>query len=108
MELYVTISKGLQKAWAYYSIFKVLDVSQGYRLNVGGYNNVSTAGDSLTVHHGSLFTTPDDDNDRNPYLNCSIEHKSPFWHNYCGDATPLGTLGSTNYMKGINWKSYSS
>ena len=54
-------------AFAKYDHFSVGDEDSDYTLSVSGYQNVSTAGDSLTpfngYHNGRRFSTPDRDND---------------------------------------------
>ena len=47
-------------AFAKYDQFSVGDEDSDYTLTVSGYQNASTAGDSLTSHHnGQRFSTPD-------------------------------------------------
>ena len=53
------MEKGKGKAWAYYSHFMVGDFASRYKLTVSGYSGYSTAGDSLTYHSGSKFSTKD-------------------------------------------------
>lgn len=55
--------------FAHYSTFRVLDSTTSYRLNVGGYSG--TAGDSLSGHTNSRFSTRDRENDRDS-LNCAV------------------------------------
>ena len=63
--------------YAQYSTFSIGDASTEYRLSVSGYNG--TAGDSLTYHNGSSFSTRDNVNDNK---NCPIHWNGAWWFNH--------------------------
>ena len=44
--------------------------------------SLGTAGDSLTYHRGSAFSTKDSDND-DWEKNCAKYYKGPWWYNAC-------------------------
>ena len=50
------------KRWAKYGFFHLDDNENKFKLTVGDYKG--TAGDSMTYHHGMLFSTRDQDNDK--------------------------------------------
>ena len=74
-------------AFAKYDQFSVGDEDSDYILSVSGYQNNSTAGDSLTAHHnphnGQRFSTPDRDNDDDTSFDCAVHHHAPWWHKIC-------------------------
>ena len=58
------------KAYADYKFFAVGSAKRKYSLFVNGYNQNSTAGDSLEESNGLRFTTSDNDNDYSWYPPC--------------------------------------
>ena len=92
--------------YANYSSFKVLDSSRKYQLNVAGYSG--NAGDSLTNHNGSDFTTRDQDNDQ-WYSNCAESYKGAWWYNQCHYSNLNGRYLSgshSSYADGVQWSSW--
>ena len=70
-------------AFAKYDHFSVGDEASDYTLSVSGYQNASTAGDSLTYpHNGHRFSTPDRDNDAWG-THCAVYYHGPWWHKSC-------------------------
>ena len=97
--------------WAHYDSFSVGPESGNYTLSVSGYDQSSTAGDSLignadTTHDGMMFSTIDNDNDRCP-CHCAGVHKAGWWYNWCYEAQPTGTYhhGGVVDDTGIAWRS---
>ena len=96
-------------AFAKYDQFSVGAEDSDYTLSVSGYQNVSTAGDSLTYpHNGQRFSTPDRDNDVRSTLHCAVTHHGPWWHRYCYHSLLTGkyyTSGGpkTSAPHGIIW-----
>ena len=88
--------------YANYSTFNVSDGSTEYILTVGGYSG--TAGDSLTYHNGSRFSTRDNDNDVWSD-NCAQTHTAAWWYNKCQHSTLNGRYfnTATNNVQGIIW-----
>ena len=66
---------------AIYDTFKIFDESDGYRLVVGCYHG--DAGDFLSYHSGSMFSTLDRDNDRHDYSHCAVSYTGAWWYNSC-------------------------
>ena len=70
---------GSKLSWTY-TTFKVAGASSKYRLTVGG--GEGTGRDSFGFHNGQMFTTIDNDNDRNG-KNCGILMQGGWWYNTC-------------------------
>ncbi|XP_015780092.1 PREDICTED: ficolin-2-like [Acropora digitifera] len=89
--------------FAEYSIFKVADGSDKYRLLIGGYN-----GTFLSFHSKMRFSAKDQDND-SLNIHCAVTYKGAWWYNNCHTSNlngqylsgPHATLGD-----GINWKTF--
>ena len=68
-------------------------------------NFVGTAGDSLSYHRGSAFSTKDRDND-NSSGSCATRCKAGWWFNNCLDSNLNGLYHhgkhSTSW-EGVNW-----
>ena len=70
-------------SFAKYDHFSVGDEDSDFTLSVSGYQNASTAGDSLTYQNGQRFSTPDRDNDMTTLLHCAVRFHGPWWHHIC-------------------------
>ena len=97
-------------AFAKYDQFSVGAEDSDYTLSVSGYQSASTAGDSLIVHSGHRFSTPDRDNDVT-HAGCAVRHHGPWWHWTCYDSLLTGkyyTSGGprTSPPHGIIWRSW--
>ena len=96
--------------FAKYDQFSVGAEDSDYTLSVSGYQNASTAGDSLTHHNGQRFSTPDRDNDVGS-SHCALNYHGPWWHydryvslltgKYYTSGGPRNSLPF-----GINWNSW--
>ena len=90
--------------YAEYSIFRVADENDGYRLTIGGYSG--TAHESMSFHNGSMFSTMDRDNDRYTSGDCvDMCGKGAWWHSYCCMSS-LNGIYSEHYVTfkyGIPW-----
>ena len=94
------------KRFANYSFFSVGNAETKYRLNVGGY--AGTAGDALTQHNGTAFSTFDQDNDLNGG-NCAVIFKGAWWYRSCHASNLNGQYLSgsqTSYADGVNWQPF--
>ncbi|XP_055624860.1 microfibril-associated glycoprotein 4-like [Toxorhynchites rutilus septentrionalis] len=68
-------------ATARYSSFALAGEAEFYKLaKLGSYNG--TAGDSLSYHVNSKFSTFDNDNDENPN-NCAVTYIGAWWYKSC-------------------------
>ena len=102
-------------AFAKYDQFSVGDEDSDYTLSVSGYQNASTAGNSLTSRDsGQRFSTPDRDNDVATTIadgHCAVFFHGPWWHRDCYHSlltgkyyTSGGPRSSPPY--GIIWSSW--
>ncbi|KAL9989438.1 hypothetical protein ACROYT_G003987 [Oculina patagonica] len=88
-------------AFAEYSSFSVTSERAKYQLNLGSYSG--TAGDSLTYHRGSAFTTKDRDNDQWS-SNCALSYKGGWWYNSCHSSNLNGLyLNGKDDTRGMRW-----
>ncbi|XP_074611854.1 microfibril-associated glycoprotein 4-like [Acropora palmata] len=92
--------------FAEYSIFKVTDGSDKYRLLIGGYSG--TAGDSMAYHNEMQFSTKDQKNDLWS-SSCAKTFKGAWWYKTCHRSNLnrqyLGGHHDT-FADGINWKAF--
>ncbi|XP_062576796.1 integrin alpha-4-like [Saccostrea cucullata] len=70
-----------EQAYAVYSTFYIGDENNKYILTVSGYSG--TAGDSLTWHSGSRFSTKDQDNDYKTDGSCAVMRHGAWWYSNC-------------------------
>lgn len=98
-------TKGIT-AYAEYDSFGVASERALYKMSLGSY--YGTAGDSLSYHAGSSFTTKDRDNDKNSG-NCAVSYKGGWWFNNCVTASLNGFYyhgKHSTYHDGINWRAW--
>ncbi|XP_078340235.1 ryncolin-1-like [Crassostrea virginica] len=65
-----------------YSTFKVGSKSEKYKLTVGGFKGSLDMKDSFSYHNGMMFSTKDNDNDKNSG-NCAASYGNGWWFNSC-------------------------
>ncbi|CAG2247827.1 Angiopoietin-related protein 1,Angiopoietin-related protein 4,Ficolin-1-A,Angiopoietin-1,Fibrinogen C domain-containing protein 1,Ryncolin-1,Tenascin-N,Angiopoietin-related protein 7,Angiopoietin-related protein 6,Ficolin-3,Fibrinogen C domain-containing protein 1-B,Fibroleukin,Fibrinogen-like protein 1,Ficolin-1,Ficolin-1-B,Fibrinogen beta chain,Angiopoietin-4,Tenascin-R,Ryncolin-2,Techylectin-5B,Fibrinogen C domain-containing protein 1-A,Microfibril-associated glycoprotein 4,Fibrinogen-like protein A,Ryn len=75
-------------AYAEYFDFSLGDSATNYRIEVGGY--CGTAGDSLSSHNGTMFSTIDKDNDKRSRFSCARNFKGAWWYKACHTANLNG------------------
>ncbi|XP_059514477.1 ficolin-2-like [Myotis daubentonii] len=92
--------------FAKYQSFRVGSEAEKYQLVVGAFAG-GTAGNSLTQHNSSLFSTKDRDND-GASSNCAKTYQGAWWYYRCHVSNLNGRyLGGPHesFANGINWKS---
>jgi len=93
--------------WAEYSLFRVADSIDRYRLTqLGTYSG--NAGDGVTYNKGHRFTTYDQDNDGSSHLNCAVDRRGAWWYDACSYSNLNGQYNNTANSKGINWGHWKS
>lgn len=120
-KLYVGIEQYynvLPSIWAVYDSFRVESAAQDYKLQLSGYNAVSTAGDGLDLSNGMSFSTYDNDNDGEVNVNCANHSGVQFggwwfgstdnWGNSLDDCLPGASNLNGKYSPSgdnqIKWK----
>ncbi|XP_067865490.1 tenascin-like isoform X1 [Heterodontus francisci] len=99
-ELRVDLRNGNESAYATYDNFVVESAAQKYRLRLGKY--AGNAGNSLSYHHGSNFTTLDADNDE-ALTNCAMSYRGGWWYKNCHRVNLNGEYGNNRDHQGVNW-----
>ncbi|CAH3141131.1 unnamed protein product [Pocillopora meandrina] len=92
--------------YAEYTDFGVADEADKYRLLIGGYKG--TAGDSMTVHNNTRFSTNDQDNDGGNG-HCSQLYKGAWWYQNCHNSNLNGLYLNgfhESRADGVNWLSF--
>ena len=94
-------------AHASYNSFQVGLEAEKYVVRVTEFSG--TAGDSLAVHNGMMFSTPDSDNDvHDPYA-CAQKYAGAWWYKECHQSNLNGRYGKNEYAEGViwyHWKGY--
>lgn len=80
---------------AEYSRFAISDASDGYRLNLFGYQG--NASDALSFQNGHRFSTADRDQDTST-ANCAADYEGGWWYSKCQHANLNG-----KYNYGLTW-----
>ncbi|CAH1160120.1 unnamed protein product [Phaedon cochleariae] len=103
------VDRDNKTAYARYNSFKVGPETAGYPIEkVSGYSG--DAGDALTYHLESKFTTMDYDQDEDPN-NCAKYWSGAWWHKKCFKSSLNGKfvnvdLSSANKYHGLHWESF--
>ncbi|KAM6307697.1 tenascin-X [Podargus strigoides] len=99
-ELRVDLRTPWDSAFAHYRDFAVAGPEDHYRLHLGAYSG--TAGDALSYHAGSPFSTRDRDPRGRPRP-CAIAYAGAWWYHNCHYANLNGRYGTPRHHQGINW-----
>ncbi|CAH3173844.1 unnamed protein product, partial [Porites lobata] len=90
-------------AYAEYSYFAIADERSKYKLSLGTYSG--NAGDSLSYHKSSSFSTKDRDNDSSD-SNCATSYKGAWWYGNCHYSNLNGLYHRGRHSSGadgVNW-----
>ncbi|XP_033930107.1 LOW QUALITY PROTEIN: tenascin-X-like, partial [Melopsittacus undulatus] len=99
-ELRVDLRSGPDAAFAHYRDFHVDGPGQHYGLRLGAYSG--TAGDALSYHAGSPFSTRDRDPRGRPRP-CAVAYMGAWWYHNCHYANLNGRYGTPLHHQGITW-----
>ncbi|XP_064256751.1 tenascin-X-like isoform X4 [Passer domesticus] len=110
-ELRVDLRTARDAAFALYRDFAVGGAEERYRLRVGAFSG--TAGDALSYHSGSPFSTRDRDfrdprDRRDPSGRprpppCAVAYGGAWWYRNCHYANLNGRYGTPRDHQGIHW-----
>jgi len=93
--------------YAEYDFFGVASENSKYKLSLGTYSG--TAGDSLSFHRGSAFSTKDRDNDKY-HGNCASDFRGAWWFDSCVRSNLNGVYHhgqhSSSPYSGVNWEKW--
>ncbi|XP_022080136.1 microfibril-associated glycoprotein 4-like [Acanthaster planci] len=94
------------KSWATYAEFRIGSETDNYRLYIGNYTG-GDAGDSLSAHRGSSFSTSDSDLSGGQ---CSSFRGGAWWYpRLCGDSNLNGRYLAgvhTEFGEGVMWHTW--
>ncbi|XP_077981506.1 microfibril-associated glycoprotein 4-like [Glandiceps talaboti] len=95
--------------YALYGYFVTSDEYSGYKVLVGDYSG--TAGDSLSYHSNSLFSTRDRDNDKSVVgdEHCAVRYSGAWWYNGCHNSNLNGLYLNGPHesnANGVNWGAF--
>nr|XP_031363385.1 tenascin-X-like [Lonchura striata domestica] len=110
-ELRIDLRTARDSAFALYRDFAVGSAEERYRLRVGAFSG--TAGDALSYHSGSPFSTRDRDS-RDPRDRrdpsgrprpppCAVAYGGAWWYRNCHYANLNGRYGTPRDHQGIHW-----
>ena len=71
--------------------------------------HAGTAGDSLSYHHGIVFSTKDQDNDYSPDTSCATKFKGAWWYKGCHKSNLNGFYRRGyhhEFAVGVNWEAW--
>ena len=91
-------------AHASYDSFHVATETVKYVVHLAGFSG--TAGDSMSIHNGMMFSTKELDNDFHGSEFCAQKYTAGWWYNECHHSHLNGQYGDNSNGKGINWKTW--
>ncbi|KAM4637355.1 LOW QUALITY PROTEIN: tenascin-X-like [Amazona ochrocephala] len=100
MELRVDLRSPHDAAFARYRDFRVAGPEEHFRLQLGAYSG--TAGDALSYHAGSPFSTRDRDPRGRPRP-CAVAYTGAWWYHNCHYANLNGRYGTPLHHQGVTW-----
>ncbi|XP_013791518.1 techylectin-5B-like [Limulus polyphemus] len=96
-----------EKKYARYTSFLVNSERELYKITVGSYQG--TAGDSLSYHNGSHFSTHDRDNDNLP-TSCAVSRRGAWWFKECAESHLNGVYEPSGKTlageQGVYWQHF--
>ena len=92
-----------QTVHASYGSFHVGTDAEKYVLHIAEFSG--TEGDSMSNTNGMMFSTKDQDNDRD-HTSCAQSYTGAWWYNRCHLSNLNGRHGVNSYGQGINWHTW--
>lgn len=91
-----------------YNKFLVEDEESGYTLRISGYDQSSTARDSMSFHNNQKFSAYDKDQDAQQHDNCAEIFKGGWWFRDCHYSNLNGIYynDGPKHHDGISWKTW--
>jgi len=88
----------------YQSRYSRFSLGHDYRLRVGGYDKMSSGGDSLKSNNNTEFSTYDCTQTMF-HVKCPALYKGGWWYSACGVSNPTGLYlkGGQVHRTGTNW-----
>ncbi|XP_056001690.1 microfibril-associated glycoprotein 4-like [Ostrea edulis] len=90
-----------ESVYAEYGSFYIAGEEDNYRIYVSGYRG--NAGDGISFHNTAQFTTYDDDNDINIFLNEAQQWRGAWWYHSGHWSNLNGEYGNNKHGEGVNW-----
>uniref|UniRef100_A0A672V5Z9 Tenascin XB n=1 Tax=Strigops habroptila TaxID=2489341 RepID=A0A672V5Z9_STRHB len=100
VELRVDLRTPRDAAFARYRDFRVAGAEEHFGLRLGAYSG--TAGDALSYHAGSPFSTRDRDPRGRPRP-CAVAYTGAWWYHNCHYANLNGRYGTPHHHQGVTW-----
>ena len=101
-ELYIGLEAFFSSStFSRYDKFSVGNEASGYRLTVDGFDQSSTAGDSMTFHSNQQFSTYDRDQDSHASTHCAETFKGGWWYNNCHKTNLNGRYYGNGQHNGV-------
>ncbi len=110
MELYIGLEAFFKRStFSCFNQFSVGNEASGYLLKVSGYDQSSTAGDSMTFHNSQKFSTYDNDQDDHN-TNCAETFKGGWWYRNCHKTNLNGVYYEegrhSRVQDGLSWTAW--
>ncbi|GFS11904.1 ficolin-1 [Elysia marginata] len=104
-ELRIDVEANGKDLFAQYTVFKIEDESDNYRLRLGSHSGTlkeKSIDFGLSYHNGKNFSTYDKDNDSDPSGSCAERWHGAWWYAACHRANLNGKWG-LKQDKGMGW-----
>ncbi|XP_012940211.2 ficolin-1 [Aplysia californica] len=88
--------------YARYESFLLYGEAKQYKIEISGFSG--NVVDKMAYHNGQAFSTKDRDNDPSDG-SCAEKWHGAWWYKTCHHVNLNGVWGSTEFAKGVNWKS---
>ncbi|KAK3727137.1 hypothetical protein RRG08_048235 [Elysia crispata] len=103
-ELRIDFRVNGQEMFAEYSMFRIEDESDKYRLRLGSYSGTigEKSSHGLSLSNNQQFSTFDRDNDAQSVMNCAVSYHGAWWYNSCHNSN-LNGIWLEKAPEGVSW-----